>query len=173
MFKYAMLITSFVAAAIIAGGACADWQRDAPVYNIRASLSDTTPSKPLAAAPVPQSQAGTTPTVVEPVAPNIPPIAIAKAIIGRDFDARDCPTVTLAERISDGTIAADCSNGERFRIFVFQGKTLAMRCSAVRDLVLKALCGVPIDAGIKEMGPSFIYGPRRTPRRPVTSRGGF
>ena len=107
------------------------------------------------------------------VAPNIPPIAIAKAIIGRDFDARDCPTVTLAERISDGTIAADCSNGERFRIFIFQGKTLAMRCSAVRDLVLKALCGVPIDAGIKEMGPSFIYGPRRTPRRPVTSRGGF
>jgi hypothetical protein len=119
--------------------------------NIRASRSDKSPSKPPAAAPVPQSPAGTTTTVV-PVAPNILAVAIAKAIIGRDFDARDCPTLTLTEHISDGTIAAVCSNGERFRIFVFQGMTVAIRCSAVKDLMLKALCGVPMDAGIKEMG---------------------
>jgi hypothetical protein len=97
------------------------------------------PSKQLEALK-PQSSEGaptrTTPQaqVIKPVTSAIPPLAVAQAIIARDFDRPDCPTVKFADRARDGTIVALCDNGERFRIFGFRGNTLAMRCSAVKAL---------------------------------------
>jgi len=67
-------------------------------------------------------------------APNGPEKLIAESILGRDFDRPDCPTVVRALRLGDGSIRAVCSNGEDFRVFNLNGKTIAMRCSAARQL---------------------------------------
>jgi hypothetical protein len=45
-----------------------------------------------------------------------------------------CGSVANAVRPPSGGIHAACSNGETYRIFTLQGKTVAMRCSAVRSL---------------------------------------
>jgi hypothetical protein len=45
-----------------------------------------------------------------------------------------CGTVTSAARTPSGGIRAVCSNGDTYRIVEVQGKTLAMRCSAVKAI---------------------------------------
>jgi hypothetical protein len=62
-----------------------------------------------------------------------PDIQIATMAI-RDAD-HPCGTVTSAVRSPRGTgIWALCSNGERYGIIEIQGKTLAMRCSALKAM---------------------------------------
>lgn len=65
-------------------------------------------------------------------APAGEPKPVALAVI-RDAD-HPCPKVTRAERLSDGSIKAVCSNGEDYRVFSVKGKPAAMRCSAARRL---------------------------------------
>jgi hypothetical protein len=67
-------------------------------------------------------------------APNGPEKLIAESILARDFDREDCPRVVSAIRLGDGSIRAVCSSGEDFRVFMLNGKTIAMRCSAARQL---------------------------------------
>ena len=60
--------------------------------------------------------------------------AVALMVILDNFDSRDCPKVVKAGRDSDGSIKAICSSGEEFRIFTLKGKSLAMKCSAVKAM---------------------------------------
>lgn len=45
-----------------------------------------------------------------------------------------CPKVLDAVRLNDGSLRAVCSNGEAYRVFAFNGKSIAMRCSAAAKL---------------------------------------
>lgn len=45
-----------------------------------------------------------------------------------------CPTILAAQRVSDGSVRAACSNGEVYRVMKFRGEWLAMRCSAAERL---------------------------------------
>ena len=65
-------------------------------------------------------------------APAGPPKEVALAAI-QDAD-HPCGTVVEAVRTQDGGIRAVCSNGELYRVFTVQGRTVAMRCSAARKL---------------------------------------
>jgi hypothetical protein len=52
-----------------------------------------------------------------------------------NFDASDCPLVTIAQRFGDGSIKAVCTNGETYRVFtVPKVGSVAMKCSAVIQL---------------------------------------
>src|SRR5450631_2592779 len=69
-------------------------------------------------------------------APEGEPKTVAWRIIQANFEPKDCPKITSASRLGDGSIRAACSNGETYRIStVFDGKRgkmleLAMKCSA-------------------------------------------
>jgi hypothetical protein len=58
------------------------------------------------------------------------PVIVAFSVINSKFEDEDCPSVKGANRLSDGSILAVCSNGERFRV----GADIAMKCSAVEKL---------------------------------------
>jgi hypothetical protein len=45
-----------------------------------------------------------------------------------------CGRVLDAYRLQDGSIKAVCSNRETYRVFVVQGMTVAMKCSAAAQL---------------------------------------
>lgn len=45
-----------------------------------------------------------------------------------------CPIVLAAQRVSDGSVRAACSNGEVYRVMKLRGEWLAMRCSAAERL---------------------------------------
>jgi len=45
-----------------------------------------------------------------------------------------CPTVSAAQRVSDGSIRAACSNGETYRVMIVRGNWIAMRCSAAERM---------------------------------------
>lgn len=45
-----------------------------------------------------------------------------------------CPMVLAAQRVSDGSVRASCSNGEVYRVMKFRGEWLAMKCSAAERL---------------------------------------
>lgn len=45
-----------------------------------------------------------------------------------------CPVVLAAQRLSDGSVRAACSNGEIYRVIMLRGDWLAMRCSAAERL---------------------------------------
>ena len=66
-----------------------------------------------------------------PAAPG-PAKAVAATAI-RDAD-HPCGTISEAIRLESGGIQATCSNGETYRVFMVQGKVIAMRCSAVAKL---------------------------------------
>ncbi len=69
-------------------------------------------------------------------APKGDPITVATKVISDNFEKTDCPAVRKAERIEDGSIKAECGNGETFRIFtvVELNKAVAMRCSAAEKM---------------------------------------
>jgi hypothetical protein len=64
------------------------------------------------------------------------PAGPAKAVALAAIQQADhpCGTVNDAVRTQDGGIRAVCSNGEVYRVFTVQGKTVAMKCSAVVKL---------------------------------------
>ena len=63
---------------------------------------------------------------------------VAQEIILRNFDKTDCPLVTAAIRLGDGSILAECSNRERFRVFYMQTVgNVAARCSALVKMGMK------------------------------------
>lgn len=45
-----------------------------------------------------------------------------------------CPMVLAAQRVSDGSVRAACSNGEVYRVMKLRGEWQAMRCSAAERL---------------------------------------
>ncbi len=51
----------------------------------------------------------------------------------RDAD-HPCPAVVGAQRVSDGSVRAVCTNGEIYRVSRLQGKYIAMRCSAAERM---------------------------------------
>lgn len=64
-------------------------------------------------------------------APSGNPAVVAQRIIHANFDNKDCPLVTKADRLGDGSIKAVCNNGETFRVFSVQAiGPVAMKCSA-------------------------------------------
>lgn len=69
-------------------------------------------------------------------APDGKPVEIAQRVIWDNFEKSDCPKVTSAKRVQDGSITAKCSNGERFRIFVVDqlNQPVALRCSAAEKM---------------------------------------
>lgn len=60
----------------------------------------------------------------------------ARTVARQAIDAapHPCPKVVSARRLNDGSIHAECSNGEDYRIVSGRGEALAMRCKAVRAL---------------------------------------
>jgi hypothetical protein len=68
-------------------------------------------------------------------------IDIAQQAIQENFTINDCPYITAALRLGDGSILTACGNGERFRVFAVANKLVAMRCSAVEKLGVKGACG--------------------------------
>ena len=69
-------------------------------------------------------------------APAGDPATIAAMAIGKA--EHPCGRVVQAERLSDGSIAAICSNHEDFRITrIAAVGTVAMRCSEVRRMAIK------------------------------------
>jgi hypothetical protein len=67
-------------------------------------------------------------------APDGEPTVVAQGIIRENFDPPDCPLVTRAFRLGDGSIKSFCNNGESYRIFSINAKNYAMRCSVVNKL---------------------------------------
>ena len=69
-------------------------------------------------------------------APDGDPALVAQQIILENFDPPDCPQITGATRLADGSIKALCSNGETFRVFYVRNiqKNIAMRCSVLAAL---------------------------------------
>lgn len=63
-------------------------------------------------------------------APAGSPSRVALSAIQANFGREVCPRVTRAERQANGSIHADCSNGESFRVFTIGGRVVAMRCTA-------------------------------------------
>jgi hypothetical protein len=65
-------------------------------------------------------------------APSGEPVQVATiAISGAEHP---CPKVKKAQRNSDGSISAICSNKEDYRIFTIDNKSIVMRCSVIRKL---------------------------------------
>ena len=65
-------------------------------------------------------------------APSGDPKAVASRAIA---DAEHpCPKVKAANRHSDGSVSAVCSNKEDYRVFSLNGKAIVMRCSAARKM---------------------------------------
>jgi hypothetical protein len=65
-------------------------------------------------------------------APAGEPRTVAAAAI-QDAD-HPCGRVVDASRLQGGSIKAVCSNRETYRVFVVQGMTVAMKCSAAAKL---------------------------------------
>jgi hypothetical protein len=62
-------------------------------------------------------------------APDGDPVVVAEQIILKRFGPGICPFVTGATKLDDGSINALCQNGERFRVFTYMLRPIAMRCS--------------------------------------------
>lgn len=77
--------------------------------------------------------------LVQPAPKGLPKL-VAKAAI--DEAEHDCGQVVVARRLpQDGSVIAECSNGERYRVFGMKGKgTFAMKCSAAADLGIEGAC---------------------------------
>ena len=62
-------------------------------------------------------------------APDGDAIKVASKVITDNFEKTDCGSVTLAARLDDGSIKAECDNGETYRIFVVVelGKPVALK----------------------------------------------
>jgi peptidoglycan hydrolase-like protein with peptidoglycan-binding domain len=45
-----------------------------------------------------------------------------------------CPMLVAAQRVSDGSVRAACSNGEIYRVMKLRGEWIAMKCSAAERL---------------------------------------
>jgi hypothetical protein len=68
-------------------------------------------------------------------APDGEATVVAQNVIRDNFEKKDCALVVRAARLGDGSILAECSNNERFRVFsVKTVGNVAMRCSALRKL---------------------------------------
>ena len=65
-------------------------------------------------------------------APGGDAVRVAHKVIVNNGHA--CPKVLSATRRSDGSIKAECSNGEDYRVFSINGDPLSMKCSAARKL---------------------------------------
>jgi hypothetical protein len=69
-------------------------------------------------------------------APDGEPAVVAQQVILDNFDKADCPLVTDAKRLGDGSIKTACNNGETYRVLSIPklGKAVAMKCSALAAL---------------------------------------
>ena len=67
-------------------------------------------------------------------APNGYPVTVAAKVIHANFARKSCPKVVKAYRWTDGSIRANCSNGEAFMIFSLGNRSIAMSCSAASAL---------------------------------------
>ena len=65
-------------------------------------------------------------------APYGDPAKIAKEAIKQA--GHPCGTVKTAVRLPEGDIRAVCTNGETYRVFMFSGEPVAMRCSAAKRM---------------------------------------
>jgi hypothetical protein len=65
-------------------------------------------------------------------APDGDPAIVAKGIIEENFEI-DCGKLKMARRGVDGTILAQCHDGERFLILKLGGQVAAMRCSSAEQ----------------------------------------
>jgi hypothetical protein len=45
-----------------------------------------------------------------------------------------CGAIKTAIRLSEGNIRAVCTNGEAYRVFMYSGELVAMRCSAAKRM---------------------------------------
>jgi len=87
---------------------------------------------PRQASPAPTTSAPSV-TATRPVTePTSEEMRLATRAI-READ-HPCPMVLAAQRVSDGSVRAACSNGEVYRVMKFRGEWLAMRCSAAERL---------------------------------------
>jgi hypothetical protein len=82
------------------------------------------------------------------------PAVVAFKVINGNFDDTDCPSVTQAKRLKDGSVYAICSNGERFRVY---GK-ISMKCSAAEKLGVAGCDNTPVPS----VGPL-----QQTPMPPI------
>jgi hypothetical protein len=64
-------------------------------------------------------------------APSGEPVGVARKVIEANFEKNDCPRVASAQRLEDGSVTAECSNSERFRVFSGPTGLVAMKCSAL------------------------------------------
>jgi HIRAN domain len=62
------------------------------------------------------------------------PMAHATKVIRANFEKAVCASVRRASWLEDGSIDAECNNGERFRVFKIGDKDVAMRCKAVAKM---------------------------------------
>lgn len=92
---------------------------------VPSSIKSATPSPPaIPAAPRPVSPPVT-------VVPNEEMRLASRAINQAEHP---CPAVVAAVRLSDGSLRAVCSNSEIYRVMMFKGEWLAMKCSAAERL---------------------------------------
>lgn len=67
-------------------------------------------------------------------APDGEAAEVAQKVIEQNLAGDDCSLVIEARRLDDGSIRAECNNGETLRIFTQDGEGFAMRCSTARQL---------------------------------------
>jgi len=58
-----------------------------------------------------------------------PIVVAASALAGSE---EPCPKVIRARRLEDGSIKAYCNNAEDYRVLMFKGEPIALRCSVLR-----------------------------------------
>lgn len=75
----------------------------------------------------------TSPNAVAPVVMN-ELLATATAQVRANYSSGVCPAVTAVLRNQDGSISAECGNGERFRLYHLKGKDYVMRCQNAKAL---------------------------------------
>lgn len=96
---------------------------------LRAEKGVTNSPAPQASPPASASSVTATRPVTEPTSEEM---RLATRAI-READ-HPCPVVLAAQRVSDGSVRAACSNGEIYRVMKFRGEWLAMKCSAAERL---------------------------------------
>ena len=63
-------------------------------------------------------------------APAGEPIVVAANALADSVEP--CPKVVRARRLQDGSIKAYCNNAEDYRVLMFKGEPIALRCSVLR-----------------------------------------
>ncbi|MFT3672041.1 HIRAN domain-containing protein [Aestuariivirga sp.] len=66
--------------------------------------------------------------------PTPNPVREAERVIHDNFGISLCPKVTRAAALADGSVAATCSNDERYRVMTVAGQRVAMRCSVAQSI---------------------------------------